>query len=394
MRAAALCVVVAVLAAVGAVFISGASAASHRAARSAAFPTWSPDGKQIAFAYTTHQFSPAGRYRIVRTSSKPGGKIHTVLASNGECCSALQWEPGGRFLLDPSGGLKTLPVQGGKPKRIEFMSCGTDRNSWGCATAGLVVAPNHEYAATLTSPDPTDPHSPYGIGLVRLQPGEKPVVLASQLTAEESSGVLDSALAFSPDGTQLVFSRSSWDGWNAGPASLMAISLTGGASVPLAQSGIPGASLVPNDATQVQWSPDGSWVAYVEPDSTASFQKLEVVPTTGVGTARVLATCNYSSLLGFSWSPTSDLVAYDCEGQSDEEESVEGSQFETVKPDGTDYTDLLGSRKLVYDQEFFAGGPRWSPDGSRLLFLAQRPLSGIDHVWTVLADGSHLTRRS
>ena len=162
--------------------------------------------------------------------------------------------------------------------------------------------------------------------------------------------------------------------------------------MPLAQSGIPGASLVPNDATQVQWSPDGSWVAYVEPDSTASFQKLEVVPTTGVGTARVLATCNYSSPLGFSWSPTSDLVAYDCEGQSDEEESVEGSQFETVKPDGTDYTDLLGSRKLNYDQEFFAGGPRWSPDGSRLLFLAQRPLGGIDHVFTVRADGSHLTR--
>ena len=164
MRAAALCVGVGVLAAAGAVFISGASAASHRATQSAAFPTWSPDGKQIAFAFTTHNFSPSARYRIVRTSSKQGGKVHTVLSSNGECCSALQWEPGDRFLLDPSGGLKTVPVQGGKPKRIEFMSCGTDRNSWGCSTAGLVVAPNLEYAATLTSSDPTDRTAATGSG--------------------------------------------------------------------------------------------------------------------------------------------------------------------------------------------------------------------------------------
>jgi Tol biopolymer transport system component len=316
-----------------------------------------------------------------------------VLASDGNCCSALLWASGGQLLFNPSGGLKTVPVQGGKPKRIAFLSCGTDRNSWGCATSGLTLSPNLKYAATLTTSDPSDPHSSYGIGLVKLDPGKQPVVLVSPLTAEESFGVIDSALAFSPDSTQLVFSRSSWDGWDAGPSSVRAISLAGGGSVPLAQSGIPGASLVPNDAAQVQWSPNGSWVAYTEADSAGTFQRLEVVPT-DAGTPRVLATCNFSSLLGFSWSPTSNLIAYDCEGQSDREESVESSQFETVKPDGTDSSDLLSGRNLAYDQAFFGIGPRWSPDGSRLLFLAQRPLSDIAHVWTVRADGSHLTRRS
>jgi Tol biopolymer transport system component len=66
-----------------------------------------------------------------------------------------------------------------------------------------------------------------------------------------------------------------------------------------------------------------------------------------------------------------------------------------MKPDGSDSTDLLSGRKLDYDQGFLgAGGPRWSPDGSRLLFLAERPFSNIAHIWTVQADGSHLTRRT
>jgi Tol biopolymer transport system component len=167
--------------------------------------------------------------------------------------------------------------------------------------------------------------------------------------------VLDAPLAFSPDSTQLVFSRSSWDGWNSGPPALMAINVAGGGSVPLAQSGITGASVVPNDATQVQWSPDGNWVAYAEPDSTGNyFQKLEVA-----GDERARCACARRRHVG------------------------------------SDSTDLLSGRKLDYDQGFLgAGGPRWSPDGSRLLFLAERPFSNIAHIWTVQADGSHLTRRT
>jgi Tol biopolymer transport system component len=392
MRAAALCVVVAALAANGAVFIGGASAASHWAPQNAAFPTWSADGKQIAFV----ERPSSNRYRIVRTSSNPGGAVETVLRAEGRCCAQLLWAADGQILFDPSGGLKSVHVPGTKPQRVLLGSCGIDRNSWGCSTMGFFLSANRRYAAAEVTEDPSDPHSSLGVTLVKMRPGRAPIELTTPLPEEESKQrVIDSALAFSPDGEQLVYSRASWDGWSEeGPPALMALKIGSAGSVPLAQSGIPGASLVPNDATQVQWSPDGSWVAYVEPDSTASFQKLEVVPTTGVGAARVLATCNYSSPLGFSWSPTSDLVAYDCEGQSDEEESVEGSQFETVKPDGTDYTDLLGSRKLVYDQVASGGPPRWSPDGSRLLFMAELPLSDVDHVWTVRADGSHLTRRS
>jgi Tol biopolymer transport system component len=379
MRAVAVLMVVGALAA-GVASLAGSAAASHRAAetsaQNAAYPSWSPDGKQIAFVYPSSK-----RYRIVRTSSKPGGAIHTVLAASGGCCRELQWAADGRILVNPNSRLKSLIVKDGKPKRLFFSSC---PNSYGCQTVGFILSPNREYAAAAITSDDGDPHDFPGIGLVKLRRGREPAVLESPL-AEESA----TALTFSPDGAQLVFRLSTWDGVSdpAPPSVLMALRLGGGDPVPLAQSGIPGASLVPSDVQQVQWSPDGRWVAYVEYDNEGS-ENLEVVPTAGASAPRSLATCGDDDydLFRFSWSPTSKLIAYDC------------NRFMTVRPDGTHVTDLLKGRHLAYSQYAFAAGPQWSPDGSRLLFVATRIFLGapgsVDHVYTVRADGRNLTRRS
>jgi Tol biopolymer transport system component len=277
-----------------------------------------------------------------------------------------------------------MGVQGGKPKPLVLPGCkGGGAN---CDANAFILTPNRSYAAVMT--DDSDPHTAWGIALVRLRPGRDPAVLRSPLIAEEQASVYDTILAFSPDGRQLVFSRFSWDGWNAGPPALMAIRLGGGDSVPLAQSGIPGASLVPNDAQQVQWSPDGAWVAYAERNSTNGNQSLEVVPTSGASTPRVLATCSTDSALRFSWSPTAKSIAYNCTPGT----NWTGGQFMTVSPDGTHLTDLLKGRPLAYVWHFGLAGPQWSPDGSRLLFLAHRISHRTVHVWTVRADGHDLTQ--
>ena len=365
------------------------SSAATTSPRPAFVPTWSPDGKQIAFVVTMHDFSPSARYRIVRTSSRPGGKVHTVLAARGACCAQMEWAADGQILINPASRVKSVRAQGGnpKPKRLFFPACD---NSYGCQTAGFILSPDGEYAAASNTSDAFDPNYPYGIGLVKLRRGAQPEVLPSPLAAEEAgSAIVDVPLTFSPDSKKLIFRRASWNGpGNDGPSALRAIGLAGGGSVPLAQSGIPGGSSVPADATQVQWSPDDSWVAYAESDPTGN-QRLEVEPTAGDGTSRVLATCDADSLFGFSWSPTSQLIAYACEA-----EARDSGRFVTVKPDGTDATNLLEDRNLVYDQAYSAGGPRWSPDGSRLLFLAWGLQNNVDQVFTVRADGSHLTRRS
>jgi Tol biopolymer transport system component len=279
-------------------------------------------------------------------------------------------------------------VPGGKPQRVLLGSCGTQRNSWGCSTLGFFLSPSRDYAAAEVTEDPTDPHSTYGATIVKMSPRGNPVELTTPLPAEEG-GVIDNALAFSPDGKQLVFSRASWDGFgDEGPPALMAIKLDGGGSVPLAQSGIPGASLLPSDAAQVEWSPDSDWLAYDEYDSADGTQSLDVVPTSGQAAPRVLSTCDLHSGFGFSWSPTSTSIAYDCGtgfGQS--------GQLVTMKPDGTGRTDLLKGRRLGYIQDGLDDQPQWSPDGSSLVFAASG-VNGADRVFTVRTDGTHLTRRS
>lgn len=381
MRAGAVLVVVGAAITAAAALPAGSAVASHRAgragARSAAFPTWSPDGKQVAFAY----LPSSRRYRIVRTSSEPGGAVRTVLAARGSCCEQLQWAADGRILVNPNSRVKSVAVRGGKPRRLFFSGC---PNSYGCQTLGFVLSPNREYAAVAITSDYSDPHYPWGVALVKLERGREPAVLPTSI----SDGT-DAALGFSPDGRELVFSQASWDGWDAGPRALMAIPVDGGGPpVPLAQSGIPGASLVPSDAVQVQWSPDGRWIAYVE-DVPYGIQDLAVVPTTG-GAARYLVTCQGNSDFRFSWSPTtSDLLAYThhCEtalGRS--------TQFTTVRPNGTHRTDLLKGGRFADVQ----GTPQWSPDGSRLLFSAPRLLPGgigvTSYVWTIRPDGRGLTR--
>jgi Tol biopolymer transport system component len=402
MRGVAVLIVAAGLAA-GVTSLAGSAAASHRAAsfsaQIAALPSWSPDGKQIAFAY----FPSSKRYRIVRTSSKAGEAVHTILAARGargDCCRRLQWAADGRILvgLYPRGSyprLESVSVQSGKPKRVVFSSCGLQR----CPTWGFFLSPNRRYAAVTITNDCSDPHAcAIGVGLVKLRRGQEPAVLPSP----PFDGADRAALAFSPDGTQLVYSLNTWDGISPGPSpnTLMAIRLGTGNSVQLAQSGIPGASLVPSDARQLQWSPDGQWVAYVETDDHGG-QSLEVVPTTGALPPRDLASCTGDGSgydFEFSWSPTSKAIAYDCNTKTDPSAPSPRNEFMTVRPDGTHLTNLLKGRHLAYSQDIYGNGPQWSPDGSRLLFVASRIIYGgpssNTHVWTVHPNGRDLTRRS
>lgn len=383
-RAVAVSMVFAATVAVGAVSLSGASAAPRRVTgvvpEEVTSETWSPDGKQIAFTDVPLSEADCGcghdvRSRILRAPSTGRGVVRIVLAARGEYIDSALWAAGGRMLFSDGPYLFGMRAHGGKPKRLVSPHC---KGQYNCQMSAFMLSPNRKIAAVWTC-DCGDPHLGGGLELVTMKPGGAPVQVSQALTPGEN------LLGFSPDSRQLVFN---------GPSGLMALPVGGGNAVPLARSGLPGASLVPVDAEQVQWSPDSRWVAYIDAygpyDAT---QRLEVVPTTGAGTPRELDTCTADDSfpfadLRFSWSHTSKLLAYACTSPTSSH-----SQFVTVRPDGTHVTNLLKGRALAYDVYGpNAGGPQWSPDGKRLVFQAIKRGRRADTVWTIRATGRDLTR--
>jgi Tol biopolymer transport system component len=137
----------------------------------------------------------------------------------------------------------------------------------------------------------------------------------------------------------------------------------------------------------LQWSPDGRWIAYVESDLLGN--RLEIAPTAG-GFPRTVPDCGIGTdVWEFAWSPNSKSFAYDCYGYDGD--APAGSRwtwrFMTVAPDGTHPADLLKDHRLAWASEL-----QWSPDGSRLLFVAHRISHRPTHVWTIRPDGHDLRR--
>jgi len=314
-------------------------------------PTWSPDGTHVAFAY-----SSLSNFRIVTAPASGGGPIHTVYSAksaNG-CCDPMLWSPSHRILFESNFTLMSASPSGGRPASLV-------RNiSW------FILSPNGETAAF----DGPGGHSPSSIGLVNVSGGKARLV---PRPAQAGDGVA----GFSPDGTELVFHREATFG--STPATFMVEHVGGGAPVPLSRSGLIGASRLPAGSVYPEWSPDGRWLAFLH------LGKLEVVNTTGPAAPHTVAGSTNGA--AFSWSPNSKLLVCSC---GPDRAHI---RLTTLNPQGTKRTVLWANRSLHALTEDSADLPQWSPDGSKLAFLARvGPGYPPVQVWVVGADGTGLKR--
>ena len=319
-------------------------------------PTWSPDGTQIAYTAGS-----SGRSRLV-VATASGNVLRTLYSSADGCCDPIRWAAGNRIVFASNYHVMSVPSTGGKPITL------TDQSDW------YILSPDRGTVAFVDGCDCG--HAPDAIGLVDARGGSPTII-------PKPDNATDSIDGFSPDGTELVFTRYPFD--KAGPSTVMVASVKGGMPGPVAlgSSGLIGAAHVPAGAERVQWSPDGKWIAFVRN------LRLEVVSTSG-GTARVLAT--KFGAHAFSWSPKSNRIAFD-QSFGKNPPAVSNSRLVTVDPRGRHRVVLWRDPALHYLSNFSIDWPQWSSDGSKLIFMAIRgPGRPPAHIWVVGANGRGLKR--
>ena len=166
----------------------------------------------------------------------------------------------------------------------------------------------------------------------------------------------DNSPSWSPDGNQIVFYRSFFEG----DSYIVTIDVDGSNETPLT-AGSP-QEYVPS------WSPDGANIGYV-----TEYGQLELMATDGSNRREIVANHAVGGFSGgMSWSPDSSQIAYT-------RDLGECTGIVVINADGTD------ERRISYPPGD-SSQPAWSPDGELLLFT-NTIVQGWSQIYIVSVHG-------
>ena len=229
---------------------------------------------------------------------------------------------------------------------------------------------------------------------------------AAPLTRFTNSGITVWELVWSPDGSKLAFvSPGAFDGSDApnanGTVNVWVMNADGTGAIPLTRLTVNVSALFIWTNAQLVWSPDSSKIAFLSAgalDGTNALNTNEVfniwvAQADGTGTSpltRLTASGAWQSYP--AWSPDGTKIAFVAQRALDGSDAPDlVMNLWTINADGSGATPLtrfVNSHFLFY--------PAWSPDGAKLAFGSDQALDGndapnvnsTDNVWTINADGT------
>jgi Tol biopolymer transport system component len=324
-------------------------------------PAFSPDGKQVAFAWNGPREDNYDIYVSLIGTSTP---LRLTTNTAADACPA--WSPDGRWVAfmrsGPKSSLMLVPALGGPERKLAettfdpyLLTCGID---W---------SPEGRYIAFAAAPSPG---------------ARSQIVLLSPDTGEQRTvsfppaGTLgDVVPRFSPDGNTLAFLRQrSFDFFG-----ISIVSLAGGQA----------RTISPDSARvfSLAWTRDSRELvfaaAYQGPTTLwrlpANGNKAPE-PVLGVGPNPFGPSSPWSrapsaSLLGLAISPQGGYLAYT---HSVGDTNVWRLDLDGGRPAGAPVKVIASTQPDAAAQ--------YSPDGARIVFASQR--SGIYEIWVCAADGS------
>lgn len=363
-----------------------------------AYPSFSPDGKQVAYSAHTGSHDEEGFHIMVRTVVQGSPRQLTSGAADDV---GPVWSPDGTMLAflrvqDGRAQVMTIPPAGGTERKVaEFDAAGDD-----------------------AAPVPSLDWMRDGRALVAVVGGEKKVPALSivsvqdgtmrSLTHPPEGSLGDSTPAVSPDGKSLAFVRNQEDE----RADIYLCDLNGGSLRQLTFD---------NHAIRgLAWAAGGTDLVYSS--DRGSGWRLWRLPSYGGSPRDLLVAGNRSSfpavsakvhLLAFTDSPSVSAVYRaqlgTADGPSGERQVIHSTARESNaawSPDGTKIANVseMSGTPEIWISDANGGNrvqltklegarvrnPRWTPDGRTILFES-RGQRGVE-IYTVPAEGGKVTR--
>jgi len=313
-------------------------------------PTWSPDGRAIAFGRIVTTPNLRSEVCIVPVSEKGGPLASPVPIELPQFSTDFLtgWTPDnkiGLFLETPYHEyVYTVPAFGGKASQVSPLD-------------GLASHPRW-------SPDGRRIFFRWkrgGLGSVPADGGE--VSVHPGLEAARKTGFFiiypGAGISVSPDGRSVVFSAGTA---KAGP-NIYTVPVEGGEPKQITSGG-----------KYACWSPDGKWIAYLAEDIIGGeerFSAIFKIPVEGGEAQRIATASDHVTDAGIDWSPDGKTIAY----FSKKADALTGT-LNLIPVDGGEPREICRIQAVSAQSDL-----SWSPDGQKIAFVSR------GKIWVVPAEG-------